>query len=268
MGEVGPIAALAFAIAVSAKRARVRRRRSAGLAAASETSARLSSSSARCWAWDQLHPRLGLARLRRAAAGHRGHGHPAGRREAAQRRGEPAGLALVVAHRRHRGRPRPLLASVSPPFRPGAHVPPAQADARLDPAPPARLGGGRPMDLDRDRRPHPAPPRPTARRRPPPPLGAVGGTEQTHPHPRPTWVQEPPHEDPLTSASAETHLPRTGPATRPEEQAIRRPPRSGQSSCHRRGLRRPAHHKKGTKPRPTTQTAEGPLNSDSATATA
>jgi hypothetical protein len=87
-----------------------------------------------------------------------------------------------------------------PPLRRGAHLPPLQADPRPDPAPPARLRGGRPLDLARDRRPHPNPPRPPARCRPPPPLGATGGTEQAHPRPRPTRVPQPPHEDPFGRA--------------------------------------------------------------------
>ncbi len=70
-------------------------------------------------AWDRLHPRLTrrVARPRRAAAPHRGHRRPPGRGEAAQRRGQQAGLAVVVAHRRHASGRGPLLAVLPPLFR-------------------------------------------------------------------------------------------------------------------------------------------------------
>lgn len=64
----------------------------------------------------------------------------------------------MVTNRRHPGRRRPLPAGVSPPLRHRAHLPHAQADARLDQAPPARLGGCRPLDLAGHRRPYSAPP--------------------------------------------------------------------------------------------------------------
>ncbi|WP_415925427.1 transposase [Streptomyces sp. ME19-01-6] len=63
-----------------------------------------------------------MARPRRAAAPHRGHRHPPGRGEAAQRWGQQAALAVVVAHGRHRSGRRPLLAVLLAPLRHRLHA--------------------------------------------------------------------------------------------------------------------------------------------------
>jgi hypothetical protein len=140
-------------------------------------------------AWDRLHPEAdpagGLDRPRRTAARHRRSRHPPDRAEAAQRRGEQAGLAMVVGHLRHQSRRRPLLAVLPPPLRPGAHLPPVQADTWVDQAPSPQLGGSRPMDMAGDRRLRPAPARPPAGHRPTAALGETGTAEQAHARPGP-----------------------------------------------------------------------------------
>ncbi|GAA1341422.1 hypothetical protein GCM10009647_085080 [Streptomyces sanglieri] len=163
------------------------------------------------------HPAGGLARPRRTAAHHRGHRRPPGRGEAPQRRGEQAGLAVVVRHRCHRGGRRPLLAVLPPPFRHRAHVSPVQADARLDQAPASKLGSGRPLDLAGDRRLCPAPAGQPTGHRPPQALGETSRAEQTHTSPSPQRVRKPAREDRFPSRCTETIPPRTGSATRFEE---------------------------------------------------
>lgn len=149
-----------------------------------------------------------MARPRRTTAPHRGHRHPPGRGEATQRRGQQAGMAVVVGHRRHRGGRRPLLAVLPPALRHRTHISAVQADPRVDQAPAPQLGNGRPVDLAGDRRLCPAPTRPTAGRRPPQALGETDRAEQTNTRPRPQRVQEPVHEGRLTSRCTETIPPR------------------------------------------------------------
>lgn len=80
-------------------------------------------------------------------------------------------------------------------------------------------------------------------------VGAAGGTEQTHPRPGSSGVQEPAREDRHASWCTETHSSRPRPAAGLEEPAARHPLRRRTSPRHRRGIRPPAHHKTGTKPR-------------------
>ena len=58
-----------------------------------------------------------LARPRRRPACHRGHPHPAAGRAPARRPRPQAGVAVVLGHRRHRRRHRPLLAVLPPQIR-------------------------------------------------------------------------------------------------------------------------------------------------------
>lgn len=186
------------------------------------------------------HPPGRLARPRRTAAHHRGHRHPPGRRKVAQRRGQQAALAVVVAHRRYRNGCRPLLAVLPSPLRHRAHIPPVQADFRLDQAPASQLGSGRPVDLDRNRCLCPAPARSPAGHRPPQALGEAGRAEQAHARPRAQRVQEPASEDRLPGWCTETVPPRPRQAARLEEPPPGHPTRRGQSPRHRRGVQ-PSH---------------------------
>jgi hypothetical protein len=58
-----------------------------------------------------------------------------------------------------------------------AHIPPLQADPRLDQAPASQLGSGRPVDMARDRRLCPTPARTPAGHRPPQALGEADRAE-------------------------------------------------------------------------------------------
>lgn len=101
-------------------------------------------------AWDRLRPRLtrrGLGRPRRGVANHRRDGHPAHRRPFAKPRGAEAALVGVVQGRRHASGCRPVLAGVPAPLRHRAHIPPAEADARLDRTASPRAGRRGPLDL-------------------------------------------------------------------------------------------------------------------------
>jgi hypothetical protein len=128
-------------------------------------------------AWDRLHPRL----TRRAAW--IDHDGPLPIIEGTVIRlvveklpsgGVNKPVWLVVGHWRHHGRRGPLLAVLPPPFRPGAHVPPVQADPWVDETAASQSGGGRPVDMAGDRRLCPASARPSARRGPAAALGEAG----------------------------------------------------------------------------------------------
>jgi len=77
-------------------------------------------------------PSQRVGRVRRRTADDLGNGGPAPGRPPARRRRPAADLVVVVQDRRHRSRHRPLSAAVPAKVRHRAHIPPAQADPRLD----------------------------------------------------------------------------------------------------------------------------------------
>jgi DDE superfamily endonuclease len=106
-------------------------------------------------------PPRGLARPPRPAAHHRRHPDPLAGRAPARRPQPQAAVAVVVGHRRQRGRGGQVLAGVPAPVRPRAHLPAVQADTRLDRPQATRPNRGRPVDLADHRRSHPTAARPT-----------------------------------------------------------------------------------------------------------
>ncbi|MGW7517920.1 transposase [Streptomyces sp. NPDC054796] len=95
-------------------------------------------------------------RPRQRAPRHRGHADPAQRRSPARRPRRTTGVAVVLGHRRHRGRRRLHLVLLPAQIRPGTHIPSVQAVARLGPPTVTRPAGRRPVDLACDRRAHSA----------------------------------------------------------------------------------------------------------------
>ena len=92
---------------------------------------------------------------------------------------------------------RLVLAVLPSPHRHRVHIPPVQADPRLDQASASQLGSSRLVDLDRDRCLCPTTARSPAGHRPPQALGGAGRAEQAHARPRSQRVQEPAREDRL-----------------------------------------------------------------------
>lgn len=121
------------------------------------------------------------------------------------------------------------MASVSPAFRPGAHLPVPQADTRLDPAPHPHPRAGRPLELAHHHRPHPTPPRPRPHLRSPPTMGETRHRAAPNdPGPRSPRVSEPPREHRSTGQCTETLTTRPRTPTRFPQPASRHPPRRRQ----------------------------------------
>lgn len=77
---------------------------------------------------------LRLDRPRQRTPHHRGHADPPQGRSPAGRPRRATGVAVVLCHRGQPGRHRFRLVVLPAKIRPGAHIPPVQTDARLDPA--------------------------------------------------------------------------------------------------------------------------------------
>ncbi len=117
----------------------------------------------------QAHPPLVLGRGRRHPPHHPRGGDPSGHRASAQRSHPEAGLAVVVGHQRGRSGHRPALAGIPATLRHRAHLPPLQADPRLNLSEDPHPRSGRRLDLADPRRLHPTAIGPAPGSRPAPP---------------------------------------------------------------------------------------------------
>ncbi|PBD02369.1 DDE superfamily endonuclease [Streptomyces sp. Ag82_O1-15] len=173
----------------------------------------------------QADPPLLLGSRRRHPPDRRRNSDPPGHRPPAQPRNTQAGLAVVVRHRCHTGGRRPSLAGIPATLRHRTHLPPVQADPRLDlPEDPHPRGGG-PVDLADPRRLHPTAARPPAGSRPASALGETNPAGQAHPRPSPPRLSAHPPTSRLSGPSTETLPPRPRTATGPKEHPAHTPPR-------------------------------------------
>jgi hypothetical protein len=114
-------------------------------------------------------------------------------------------MAVVLRDRRQGRRCGSVVADVLAPLRPRAHLPVPQANLGLDEAPPARTGGGRPLDLAHHRCPHPTPTGPPSRRGPAPSLGeTTRHTRPADPRSHPTGLSEHPTDNRPSGRRTET----------------------------------------------------------------